>query len=259
MRDMTVKIEHIAPTIIKNEADLDERRHGGFYGMPRVTSIIQTRTSLGKTGHEVIEILSDSEDEQPGRLKEEASTGCIARTSGGKKEKGMEKPNISGNNGMRPSSRAPFDPSMFTEKSGTIWTDSDVTSFAVEGTFQVTKEVRVDRVEYLTDIPSVWPIPKLQSAFILDLQDDAKYLVHKKPGRVATPATPDFLIKNKVSVFGLAGYCVPEMSDTGSGLLERRNRNGGFDCAGHLSARLPFCHLQTVSFGLQRRICMFRD
>jgi len=211
---MPVKIEHVAPTLIKNEAELDEWKHDGVYGGPRVTSIIQTRISLGKTGHEVIEILSDSEDEQPGRLKEEeVSTGSIARTSGGKKKE-MEKPKIGGNVGMRPSPRGPFDPSLFTQKSGTIWTDSDVTSFAVEGTFQVTKEVRVDRVEYLTDIPSVWPIPKLQSAFILDLRDDEKYLMHKKTGGNTTPVTPDFLIKNKVSVFRLqAGYSVPEMRD----------------------------------------------
>lgn len=97
-----------------------------------------------------------------------------------------------------------FDPSMFTKESGTIWTDSNVTSFslAMEEKFQVTKEVRVDRVEYLENIPCVWPIPKIQTAFILDLRDDTKYLVRKKAGgNSAIPVTPDFLLKNMVSNF----------------------------------------------------------
>ena len=35
---------------------------------------------------------------------------------------------------------------------------------------------------------------------------------------MATPPTPGFLIKNKVSVFRqLAGYSIPDMRDTGSG------------------------------------------
>jgi hypothetical protein len=205
MSDTTVKTEHVAPTVIKNEPDLDGRGHNGFYGAPRVTSIVKT------TSHEVIEI-SDSEDEQPAHPKEEEpahpkeeepSTHFIAWTKG--QERGGENSQMGGNEQM-PSS-FPFEPSMFTKESGTIWTDSDVMSLAVEGAFQVTKEVQVDRVEYLTDIPSVWPIPKLPTAFILDLRDDRKYLLHKnlKPGsidtRTQTLATPDFLIKNKVSIF----------------------------------------------------------
>jgi len=82
------------------------------------------------------------------------------------KEKGTEKPKMAGNKEKRslPSFDAPFDASMFTEKSGTIWTDSHVTSFTLEGAFQVTKEVWVDQVEYLADIPCAWPIPKIQTA-----------------------------------------------------------------------------------------------
>ena len=154
------------------------------------------------TSHEVIEI-SDSEDEQPARLKEEElSTTFIAWTKGRKKEKDREI-EIGGNEQIL--SLFPFGPSMFTKESGTIWTDSDVTSLAVEGAFHVTKELQVDCVEYLTDIPSIWPIPKIPTAFILDLRDDRKYLLHKKPGSINTQtqtlAMPDFLIKNKANIF----------------------------------------------------------
>ena len=165
MSNATVKTEHIGPTIIKNEPDLDERGHNSFYGAPRATSIVKT------TFHEVIEI-SDSEDdsEQPACPKEEElPTHFVAWTKGRKegKEWGIEKAEMGGNEQIPFS--FPFEPSMFMKESGTIWTDSDVTSLAVEGVFQVTKELQVDRVEYLSDIPSVWPIPKLPTAFILDL------------------------------------------------------------------------------------------
>lgn len=159
--------------------------------MPHVR-VTGTNSTRDKTGHEVIEILSDSEDEQP-IPKTESVTENL------KPEDTLEIPRPKKGKNQSPGP-LPFDPSMFTKESGTIWTDSKVTSFAVEGKFQVTKEVRVDRVEYLANIPCVWPIPKIQTAFILDLRDDAKYLVRKKAGgNSATPVTPDFLLKNMVS------------------------------------------------------------
>ena len=193
-KNIPVKTEHVAPTIIKNEPYLDEQNNSSYH-MPHVaTGTSSTRTSHNNTGHEVIEILSDSEDERPTLKTENVST---VRPSGGeKKQKGTETCEKGGKQ-----CRLPFDPSMFTKESGTVWTDSKVTSFAVEGAFQVTKEVRVDRVEYLANIPCVWPIPKIQTAFILDLRDNAKYLVRKEAGNTITPVTPDFLLKNMVSNF----------------------------------------------------------
>ena len=186
------------PTIIETEPDLDEQRHNA---MPHVNG---TRTSCDATGHEVIEILSDSEDEQPIPKTENASidSNQILTTSAGMIHEKL-KTEILQKDPEKQSS-LPFDPTMFMKEASTIWTDSEVTSFAVEGKFQVTKEVRVNRVEYLATIPCVWPIAKIQTAFILDLRDDAKYLVCKKAGgNSATPVTPDFLLKNMVSKFKL--------------------------------------------------------
>jgi hypothetical protein len=191
-----IKIEHIVPTVIKNEPDLNEQKHNGsYYGMPG------TKSTRDKTGHEVIEILSDSDDERPIPAPipktenwDSDDEWPIPKTENLKDT--LEIPKKGKNQSL------PFDPLMFTKESGTIWTDSKVTSFAVEGKFQVTKEVRVDRVEYLANIPCVWPIPKIPTAFILDLRDDAKYLVRKKAGGIsANPVTPDFLLKNMVSNF----------------------------------------------------------
>ena len=176
---------------------MDKQAHDcGSYGVmqAQLAGPIKTTTFRGETGQEIIEILSDSEEELPVPKEEQVSTSPIAKLGSRKKEKGAAKPKILGKS-------APFDASMFTKKSGTIWTDSNVTSFALEGQFQVTKEVRVDRVEYLADIPCTWPIPRIPTAFILDLRDDTKYLVSKETGKIATPVTPDFLLKNKVSNF----------------------------------------------------------
>ena len=132
----------------------------------------------------------------------------------------------------------PFDPSIFTEESGTIWTDSNVTSYGVDGIFLVTKEVRVDRVEYLSNIPCVWPIPKVQTAFILDLQDDAKYLVRKKAGgNGATPVTPDFLLKNMVSNLT---YIITTSTDTILLLLQDQDSWKGGTGVGDSTAQVTF-------------------
>lgn len=209
-KDTIAKTEKVEPIVVKKEPVLDEWNHSS--GFRQATSTIRTRTSHGMTGHEVIEILSDSDFEVELPVLKKGLTGSIMRTDGEKegkgkgKEEGMETPKTQmggGNKGKQYS--PPFDPSEFTKESGTIWTDSNSVSFVVEGAFQVTKEVRVERVEYLTDIPCVWPIPRIQTAFILDLRDDAKYLVRKESGNNVTPVTPDFLLKNKVrtSIFDI--------------------------------------------------------
>ena len=63
------------------------------------------------------------------------------------------------------------------------------------GELQVTAEVIVQRVEYLTDLPSLYPIPETPTAFVVDLQDP-KFNIFKK----GALCTPDALIKNKVRV-----------------------------------------------------------
>jgi hypothetical protein len=83
----------VAPTIIKNEPYLDEQNNSS-YRMLHVAAGTQagtssTRTSHNNTGHEVIEILSDSEDERPALKTENVST---ARTSSGEKKQKVQKP-----------------------------------------------------------------------------------------------------------------------------------------------------------------------
>ncbi|KAF7317391.1 hypothetical protein HMN09_00475400 [Mycena chlorophos] len=71
--------------------------------------------------------------------------------------------------------------------SDTLWAD-DIVSYVLIGPFQVTSKETVERVEYLRELPSLWPIPKVRTAFVLDLRDpkfairDPKYETREKSG-----------------------------------------------------------------------------
>ncbi|KAJ6592738.1 hypothetical protein B0H19DRAFT_1365112 [Mycena capillaripes] len=78
------------------------------------------------------------------------------------------------------------------QKSDTAWLDEELTSRVRIGEFQVTAEVTVEHVEYLTELPSLYPIPETPTAFVIDLQDP-KFNITKNGAMY----TVDALIKNK--------------------------------------------------------------
>ncbi|KAJ7823708.1 hypothetical protein B0H14DRAFT_2597735 [Mycena olivaceomarginata] len=65
------------------------------------------------------------------------------------------------------------------------------------GEFQVTAEATVERVEYLTELPPLYPIPETPTAFVIDLQDP-KFNITKN----GTMCTVDALIKPNPYKFG---------------------------------------------------------
>ena len=97
---------------------------------------------------------------------------------------------------VKTNSTAAFDRGSFVQESETVWTDSEITSFVIEGKLQVTAELWVKRVKYLSEIPYAFPIPKVPTVFIVDLQDE-KFLIPKSESD-PTPRRPDTLIKSKV-------------------------------------------------------------
>jgi hypothetical protein len=78
--------------------------------------------------------------------------------------------------------------------SETLWLDKDISSLVRVGEFRVTKEVTVQRVEYVTGFPSLFPIPETSTAFVIDA-DDRKFDFKDKHGSLYTI---DAVIKNKV-------------------------------------------------------------
>jgi hypothetical protein len=145
-------------------------------------------------GSDVIVISSDSEPESKPRVKAEDIGLRLKPTA--TKAKGKARNRAIPVPKTDVTSNAAFDRGSFIQESETVWTDSDIMSFVIEGDLQVTAELWVKRVEYLSEIPYIFPIPKVATAFIVDLQDE-KFLVPKSE-RDPEPRRPDALIKSKV-------------------------------------------------------------
>lgn len=95
-----------------------------------------------------------------------------------------------------------FDSARFIEVSDTEWCDDKIKSRVISCDTQITTKLTVQRVEYLTEIPWVWPIPRIPTAFLLDLRDP-KFNIMNKDGSLYRP---DALIKNKVCIISLFGF-----------------------------------------------------
>jgi hypothetical protein len=104
----------------------------------------------------------------------------------------------------------------------TDWQDDNVTSRVVCENTKLTRQLEVERIEYLTEIPSIWPVPRAATAYVLDLRD-SKFDVTEK-GKVLTA---DALIKNKVraALISQSEECLPPFGFLGPRFMDR---NHGF-------------------------------
>jgi hypothetical protein len=80
------------------------------------------------------------------------------------------------------------------EKLPTHWQDADVTSHIIHDgePISVTRQLKVEHIELLTKVPSVWPVPQVPTAYIVDLCGP-EFIVEEN----SKILTPDGLIKNK--------------------------------------------------------------
>ncbi|KAJ6558975.1 hypothetical protein B0H10DRAFT_1967130 [Mycena sp. CBHHK59/15] len=63
----------------------------------------------------------------------------------------------------------------YTE-SDTVW-DDPIKSFMCTGQFSITRKVKVQQIEYLSELPSIWPIPRVPTAFVIDLSDEKHNII----------------------------------------------------------------------------------
>jgi hypothetical protein len=58
--------------------------------------------------------------------------------------------------------------------STTFWGDANIISRAIDdpATILINRQGKVERVEYLDQIPSFFPVPRTKNAYILDLRDE---------------------------------------------------------------------------------------
>ena len=178
-----VKKTTFRQVVIKVEPHLDKKdlRHGN-------------KPAQRVDDSDVIVISSDSESEKQSRVPVEKK-GFKVKLEGPTAAQAKGKARNRAIPVLKTSPTA-FDPRSFIQESETIWTDSEITSFVIEGNLQVTAELWVKRVEYLSEIPYTFPIPKVATAFIIDLQDE-NFLIPKSESD-PTPRRPDALIKSKV-------------------------------------------------------------
>lgn len=150
--------------------------------------------SLRENGHETIEILSDSEDSDaciiPGCDSTCGTPSDVMLVDiGGSESESESDDYVPGSQDMASDNEVELRPS------DTQWLDPDVTSRISDKPRRLNRQLMVDRIEYVTGLPSYWPVPRVKTAYIVDLSDP-KYLAYDNDGE---PFTIDALIKNKVS------------------------------------------------------------
>jgi hypothetical protein len=87
---------------------------------------------------------------------------------------------------------------MEVELAQTLWLDDGLVSHVSNKPCKVTRQRSVERVEYLTDLPSYWPIPEVYVAYVLDLSDP-KFDIRDNDGKLLSV---DTLICDKASASG---------------------------------------------------------
>ncbi|KAJ7752975.1 hypothetical protein B0H16DRAFT_1836147 [Mycena metata] len=167
----------------------------------RPSAVEQVKTRILREGtHEVLEILSDSDSEMD---LDEPSTDSGGSTELGPMDLRQSSPlppsDIPSDTSLPMADSDPYssdddpEPEDDLKKSDTLWADREISSTVRTGVFQITQEVTVQRIEYLTEIASLYPVPEVSTAFVIDLQDP-KYEITNKHGNLYTV---DALIKNK--------------------------------------------------------------
>ncbi|KAG6824086.1 hypothetical protein H0H92_008038, partial [Tricholoma furcatifolium] len=79
------------------------------------------------------------------------------------------------------------------ERSSTVWLDSDVESQVTRRPQRLNHQLMVDELETVTGLPLYWPVPRVKTAYLLDLSSD-EHNIKDDNGNLLSV---DALIKNK--------------------------------------------------------------
>ncbi|KAJ7256387.1 hypothetical protein C8J57DRAFT_1517555 [Mycena rebaudengoi] len=210
-----VKIENLEPTV---SALPHVKIEPGLVPQDSLGTAIRTRIHRYE-GHDVLEILSDSDEaeytpqhapSEPDDTSSDLEVSDLIRPSS--RSSSIFAPmDIAGtlfadpivavlktsdpDDNEDPDDADHFDDSPLQE-SDTIWADDYIKSFVQVGTFRITPKVTVRRQEYITEIPSAWPVFRETTAIHLDLSNPKFNIKNKLTTELHSP---DYLIYNKVS------------------------------------------------------------
>ncbi|KAJ7185060.1 hypothetical protein C8R46DRAFT_1343986 [Mycena filopes] len=158
-----------------------------------VPSPVQLRT-LQENGHDVFELIDSDSDVEARHFTYFPSSrlgtdfdGQLDRDDFSDGPSDFDRKNIDSDHSDIDSVNEHGDDDDDLAPSDTLRQDK-VTSFVRTGSFAITQKIRVRRIEYISedsDLPSVWPIPRIPTVFVLDGEDE-KY-------RINNPETGDLL------------------------------------------------------------------
>ncbi|KAJ7177631.1 hypothetical protein C8R46DRAFT_1328221 [Mycena filopes] len=134
----------------------------------------------------VVEILSDSEDEEVSGMARESSP--LPPSDIPTDASDMDSSDLVSDQSDEPPASVSG-----LQQSDTRWLDPEISSLARIGAFRVTTDVTVERAEYLAEFPSLYPIFATPTAIIINAQHP-KFNIAKKDGGIHSV---DAMIKNK--------------------------------------------------------------
>ncbi|KAJ7846791.1 hypothetical protein B0H13DRAFT_2675471 [Mycena leptocephala] len=137
--------------------------------LSRVSGAVKLRT-LNQGGREILELISESEAEDSDPDCDVEVTAALMRASS------RFSSTIPQSDAMDTDDRGPDEGDARQEAEEgtsvhTLWQD-EITSFVRTGQFSVAQKLKVQRIKYLPELPSVWPIPRVPTAFVIDLTDE---------------------------------------------------------------------------------------
>ncbi|KAJ7830499.1 hypothetical protein B0H14DRAFT_3143490 [Mycena olivaceomarginata] len=173
------------------------RQHGDPHEAGRVEIKLRTQT-LQEHGHEVVEIISSDSEPEDGsdievvdvltRAASRSSSIYAPESENGNASDSGDEADSDHDDKLEDSS----DHTAKLRDSDTIWRDPDIKSRVLTGKFRITKILTVDCIEYLNNLPSIWPVSQIPTAYVVDL-DTRHGDIDPESG---WPNTLDFLIRN---------------------------------------------------------------
>jgi hypothetical protein len=167
------------------------------------------RSTVTKDGREVLELFSSDDEIEIDIPEVELDKGMSSDTAVGDDfEPEMDSeddkdPHSFLNDEKMSDCFSDLDSDSELEPSSTTWLDDDISSMVKCSLFQVTRQCTVDYIEYLSALPTYWPVPRDKWAYLIDLSDP-KYDIKDKHGKLLPV---DTLIKNLVRISSL-GFTV---------------------------------------------------
>ena len=158
------------------------------------------RSTVTEDGREVLELFSSDDEMEIDIPEVEFDKGMSSDTAVGDDfdlemdSEDDEDPNLVLHDETMSDSASDLDSDSELKASSTTWLDKDISSMVKRGPFQVTRQCTVDVIEYLSALPTYWPVPRDNRAYLIDLSDP-KYDIKDKNGKLLPV---DALIKNSV-------------------------------------------------------------